>query len=104
MDEPAHVGCLLQVRLIGVFELVQDENGKQTPDPRLLAVPIQSLDYAGIRTVSDLSADLTKQIAEYLELYNKNSSTDDKVTNAASPQRAVDLIKEASRRWHESQS
>src|SRR5579875_2215717 len=29
MDEAAHVGCLLNVRLIGVIKVLQTENGKQ---------------------------------------------------------------------------
>src|SRR5580658_1463699 len=30
MDEPAHVGCLLDVRIIGVIEAVQIEKSKRT--------------------------------------------------------------------------
>jgi inorganic pyrophosphatase len=58
LDEPAHVGCLLRTRLIGVIELVQTENGKETPDDRLIAIPVQSFDYAGVQTLSDLNKNL----------------------------------------------
>jgi inorganic pyrophosphatase len=103
MDEPAHVGCLLQVRLIGAIELTQTEEGKDTSDPRLVGIPLQSTDYAGVRTLDDLNDELRKQIVEYLELYNKNSSSDkvDKVTGLRPPARAVEIIQEASKRFED---
>src|SRR5579863_2645745 len=36
MDEPAHVGCVVQIRLIGVIKLIQKENGKNTENDRLV--------------------------------------------------------------------
>ena len=104
MDEPAHVGCLLQTRLIGVIEMVQTENQKETPDARLVGIPLQSFDYGAVQTLSDLNKDLKQQIVEYLELYNKNSKKSDKVTSTGSPARAVELVMEASRRYDESHS
>lgn len=101
MDEPAHVGCLLNVRLIGVFEMTQTEKGKQTPDARLVGVPLQSFDYAQVETLSDLNRELRQQIIEYLEIYNKNSGKLDKLTDSGTPHRAVELIKQASRRVQE---
>lgn len=100
MDEPAHVGCLLLVRLVGVIELLQTENGEQTPDPRLIGIPVQSTDYAGIRKLDDLNDDLRTQIVEFLELYNKNSGKSDKVHGLGDAGRAVALVTEASARWN----
>src|SRR5579875_2913440 len=54
MDEPAHVGCLLKVRLIGVVKVVQTEDGKKTENDRLLAVSTRSFEYEGIKSVSEL--------------------------------------------------
>src|ERR1700722_5666744 len=42
MDEPAHVGCLLDVRIIGAIEADQTENGSTETNCRLLAVAIHS--------------------------------------------------------------
>src|SRR5882762_3397976 len=38
MDAPAHVGCLIDIRIIGVIEAKQTENGKNVTNDRLLAV------------------------------------------------------------------
>ena len=98
MDEPAHVGCLLQVRLIGVLELEQTEGPKTTFDPRLVGIPLQSHDYAEVKTLDDLNHDLRQQVIEYLEIYNKNAGKKDKVVGTGDPGRAVELVKEASER------
>src|SRR5678809_213771 len=45
MDEPAHVGCLLDVRIIGVIEAVQVQDGKSETNNRLIAVSIHSYDH-----------------------------------------------------------
>ncbi|HEY6340123.1 MAG TPA: inorganic diphosphatase [Bryobacteraceae bacterium] len=37
MDAPAHVGCLIEVRLIGVIFAKQTEDGKKETNDRLLA-------------------------------------------------------------------
>src|SRR6202011_1428478 len=42
LDEPAHVGCLLDVRIIGVIEAVQVQDGKSEINNRLIAVSIHS--------------------------------------------------------------
>src|SRR6185295_3939794 len=38
MDAPAHVGCLIEVRLIGIINAEQTENGKTEVNDRLLGV------------------------------------------------------------------
>ena len=101
MDEPGHVGCLLQVRLLGAIKIEQTSKGKKINDPRLIGVPIQSFDFVDIHELADLRQDLTQQFAEFLALYNKNSDTQDKVTGTCGPEEAMDLIDEGSRRLKE---
>src|SRR5580704_14703829 len=42
MDAPAHVGCLIDVRLVGVISAEQVEGGKKESNDRLLGVAIHS--------------------------------------------------------------
>src|ERR1700683_1233696 len=42
MDEPAHVGCLLDVRIVGVIEADQSEGGIKETNDRLLAAAVYS--------------------------------------------------------------
>src|ERR1700722_13248917 len=45
MDAPAHVGCLIDVRVIGIIEAEQTQNGKTETNNRLLAAAIHSYDH-----------------------------------------------------------
>src|SRR6202007_1706907 len=52
MDEPAHVGCVLDVRIIGVMEAEQTDGGKTVPNNRLFAVAVHSYNHQDIKSVS----------------------------------------------------
>src|SRR5438874_3853083 len=45
MDAPAHVGCLIEVRIIGIIEAEQSEDGKTESNDRILGVAIHSYDH-----------------------------------------------------------
>ena len=99
MDEPAHVGCFLDVRLIGAIEVEQTEKGKTKQNDRLLAVAVQSFDFGEKKSVDDLPKTLIDQLAEFLGLYNKNSGKQDRVKGVAGPDRAIRLLDEAIRNF-----
>lgn len=103
MDEPAHVGCLLTIRLIGAIELVQTEGGKKTKNDRLVGVSVHGFEYDSVHKISDLNPSLLKQITDFLELYNKDSGKDDKVTGVEGPERAVELLERAIGKYKSSQ-
>src|SRR5438270_1036223 len=104
MDEPAHVGCLLQVRLVGVVEIVQTENGKESKNDRVIAVAVRSFDYADVKSISELQSSLVEQIKEFLGLYNKNSGKQDEVKGVKGPERAMELVNSAIREFARKQS
>src|ERR1700735_437004 len=54
MDEPAHVGCLVDIRIIGALEAKQTEHGKTTRNDRLLAVSIHSYSHERVHSLDDL--------------------------------------------------
>src|SRR5579862_5457735 len=55
MDEPAHVGCLLHVRIIGVIEAEQTEAGKTETNCRLLGVSVHSYNRENITSIKQMS-------------------------------------------------
>ena len=99
MDEPAHVGCVLNIRLIGVMKLVQTEKGKKTQNDRLIGVSVQSYEYESVNAISDLKQSLVKQITDFMSLYNKDSAKRDEVTSVEGPETAVDLVDKAIRKF-----
>lgn len=48
MDAPAHVGCLIDVRIIGIIEAKQTEDGKTKSNDRLLGVAVHSYNHQGV--------------------------------------------------------
>src|SRR3954468_7180453 len=103
MDEPAHVGCLLTVRLIGVIKVVQNEDGEKTQNDRLIAVSARSYQYEEVKSVSELRSSLTEQLTEFIGLYNKNSGKQDEVTGTEGPEKALELLERAARRFAKKQ-
>lgn len=95
MDEPAHVGCILPIRLIGVIKLLQTEKGKKTQNDRLVGVSVGGFEYQGVKAISDLSEPLLKQITDFLALYNKDSNKQDEVTGVDGPEHALEVLAKA---------
>lgn len=95
MDEPAHVGCLLKIRIIGVVRVAQTEHGETRPNDRLVAVAVRSFDFKDVRSISELPKPLTEQITEFLALYNKNSPKQDEVKGVDGPEEAIKLLEKA---------
>src|SRR5579884_3353600 len=62
MDEPAHVGCVLRVRLIGYIEALQTEDGKTTENDRLIAVAVHSYSHEHIHSVNELNPNIIPQV------------------------------------------
>jgi inorganic pyrophosphatase len=71
MDAPAHVGCLIEVRLIGVISAEQIEGGKKETNDRLLGVAIHSYDHEDLTTIDEVSKTLLSQLEEFFVSYNK---------------------------------
>src|ERR1700688_1667021 len=70
-DEPAHVGCLVDVRIIGVIEAKQIEDGETERNDRLLAVAIHSYQHEDVSTIADLSSVILDQLEQFFVSYNK---------------------------------
>ncbi len=104
MDEAAHVGCLLTVRVIGVIRVQQTEKGKTTENDRLVAVVTRSFDFKDVKSIDQLQKPLVEQITEFLELYNKNSGKQDKVKSVNGPEKALDLVEQAIARFKKKRS
>src|SRR5258706_10984312 len=70
MDAPAHVGCLIEVRIIGIITAEQTEDGKTESNDRLLGVAIHSYDHEDLHTIDDVSKKLLGQLEEFFISYN----------------------------------
>ena len=94
MDEPAHVGCVLQVRIIGVIEAEQTQDDKKTINNRLIGVAVHSYNHEDVQSVSEVSKSLIEQVGEFFVTYNKSRGKRFKVTGIHGPSRAMKLLME----------
>ena len=94
MDEPAHVGCVLQVRIVGIIEAEQTEDGKKTTNNRLIGVAVHSYNHENIHSISEINKSVINQVAEFFVTYNKSRGKRFKVTGTHGPSRAIKVIAE----------
>jgi inorganic pyrophosphatase len=95
MDEPAHVGCVLTIRLIGLIEAEQTENGKTTENDRVIGVAVHSYSHENIRSINEVSKTLLDQVEEFFVSYNKSRGKKFKVTGVHGPAKALKRVQKA---------
>ena len=93
MDAPAHVGCLLEVRIIGVIAAEQTEKGKKKTNDRLLGVAVHSYQHENLKTIDDVSKTLLSQVEEFFISYNKQRGKKFRITDIGGPKKAIKVLK-----------
>jgi inorganic pyrophosphatase len=71
MAAPAHLGCLIDVRIIGVIDAEQTQDGKIEKN-RILGAAIHSYEHQNLITISDVSKTLLSQVEEFFVSYNSS--------------------------------
>src|SRR5260370_14883016 len=85
MDAPAHVGCLMQVRIIGVIMAEQVEDGKTETNDRLLGVTVHSYYHENMESIVDVSRTLLDHVEEFFVSYNKQRGKKFRITGTGGP-------------------
>src|ERR1700735_5643302 len=93
MDAPAHVGCLIDVRIIGIIEAKQTQDGKTESNDRLLGVAVHSYEHEDLDAIDDVSKTLLDQVEEFFVSYNKQRGKKLKITGLGGPKRAIKFLK-----------
>jgi inorganic pyrophosphatase len=93
MDAPAHVGCLIDIRIIGVISAEQTEHGKTKSNDRLLGVTIHSYDHEDLHSIRDVSSTLLDQVEEFFVSYNKQRGKKFKISGTGGPKQAIKFLK-----------
>lgn len=92
MDETAHVGCLVDLRLIGVMEAHQTEHGATIQNDRLIGVAIHSYSHEDKTSVRQIPKSKLDQIEEFFISYNKSRGKKFKVQGLHGPKRAAEVV------------
>lgn len=92
MDEPAHVGCLVDVRIIGVIEAKQIQDGKTETNDRLLAVSVHSYQHENVSSIDELNPSILDQLEQFFVSHNKLRGKKFKLKNQGGPKRAMAIV------------
>jgi inorganic pyrophosphatase len=93
MDAPAHVGCILDVRVIGVIAAEQIKRGRKERNDRLLGVAVHSYQHEDVDSLDDISKTLLSQIEEFFISYNRQRGKTFRVRSTSGPRKALKLLK-----------
>src|SRR5580693_2093461 len=93
MDAPAHVGCLIEVRIIGIISAEQTQDGKTETNDRLLGVAVHSYEHEDLQSISDVSKTQLDQVEEFFVSYNKQRGKKFKITGTGGPKKAIKFLK-----------
>jgi inorganic pyrophosphatase len=88
MDEPSHVGCLVNVRLIGVIEAEQVDGGKKETNDRLVAAAVHSYAHENVTSLDEVNPTILNQVEEFFVTYNRERGKKFKVKGRHGPKRA----------------
>jgi inorganic pyrophosphatase len=94
MDAPAHVGCLIEIRIIGIIMAQQTEDGKTESNDRLLGVAVHSYDHEDLDSINDVNKTLLAQLEQFFISYNKQRGKKFKVTGTGGPKKAMQFLKD----------
>lgn len=95
MDAPAHVGCLIDVRIIGINRAEQTQDGKTETNDRLLGATVHSYSHEDLETIGDIRKALLAQVEEFFISYNKQRGKKFKITGTDGPKKAISFLKES---------
>ena len=93
MDAPAHVGCLIEVRILGIIMAEQSEGKKTETNNRLVGVTVHSYDHEDLKSLDDVSPKLLSQVEEFFVSYNKQRGKKFKVTGTGGRKKALQFLK-----------
>lgn len=98
MDEPGIVGGVVEIRVLGVLEIEEIENGIVERNDRIVGVATESYLYENIRKLSDIESTFIKNLESFWENKAQLEHKQLRVLGVRKAKRALALIRKASRK------
>jgi inorganic pyrophosphatase len=92
-EEASPVGALVQVRLIGVLEAEETEEGRVERNDRLLAIPLKSHLYASAKNLDDLEPAFLDNVSQFWINKAKLEGKSFRILGRGEPSAAVELVR-----------
>ena len=94
-DEPLPMGSVVGVRLLGVIEAEQTEEGKAERNDRLMAVTTASHLYKTLKRIEDLGDEYMRNLEAFFVNYNRLSGKGFQIVRLGEPDDAIRCVKRA---------
>ena len=104
IEHPTFTGCLVPVRLIGVLEAKQTQEGKTNRNDRLIGVAEKSRLYRVAKSFRDLPGKLVEEIEHFFVSYNEERGRKFVVVRRSGSRRAASLVKAGEERFRRGSS
>jgi inorganic pyrophosphatase len=99
VEKPSFVGCLVPVRLLGVMEAEQTQEGRTLRNDRLIGAAEISREYRELATIADVPDRLLESLERFFVFYNQDRGRVFRVLRRSGPVQALRLLREAQRRF-----
>src|ERR1044071_3796289 len=94
-DAPTFPGCLVDCKILGVVKVEQEEEGKPIRNDRVIAVHLDSRQYASLPNLDEIEDSLLKEIINFFASYNQVSEDVFKPLGNGNAGEAIALIKKS---------
>ena len=101
LDEPAFVGCQIEVRVVGAIEAEQTEAGETMRNDRLVAVAVVAHGCKNVTTLSELGDRFLTEIEHFFVSYNEMKGKTFTPVGRVGARRAAALIAQGRRRYQQ---
>jgi inorganic pyrophosphatase len=101
MEWPSFAGCLVPVRLVGVLEAEQTQDGKTMRNDRLIGSAERSRTFADAKSLKDLPGKLLEELEHFFVSYNEERGRRFRVLGRLGAARAEKLVMAGERRFLE---
>jgi inorganic pyrophosphatase len=99
MEKPSFTGCLVPVRLLGVMEAEQTQDGRTFRNDRLVGAAAVSREYRQVSTLQDVPTHLLEELERFFVFYNEDRGRVFEVLGRFGPERARKLLEAGERRF-----
>jgi inorganic pyrophosphatase len=101
MDEAASPGCVVPIRLIGVLEATQTEEGESYSNDRLLAGLETPFNPPEVTSLQELGENRLTELEHFFVSYNQLEGRDFRPTGRHGPSRAMKTVREGIKRFQQ---
>jgi inorganic pyrophosphatase len=97
IEHPTFSGCLIEVRPIGMLDLID----QTTTDQKIIAIPVKDPRYQSVQTIEDLSPHVMREFEHFFTIYKELENKEVETRGWRKLEDAFDVISSSCRRYQD---